>query len=127
VPASYKIDKDRRLVMSTGSGVFKKDEVLSHQGELLADPDFNPNYSQLVDFTRVTKFDLSAADVRILAERDVFAPDARRAFIVPTELAFGLARMYGVHREDAGEKGIRIFRNKEEALDWVLAKAAGSK
>ncbi len=93
----------------------------------LLDPDFNPNYSQRMDFTRATKFDLSAAGVRILAERDVFAPDSRCAFVVPTDLAFGPARRYGTHREAAAEKGIRIFRKMDEALHWVLAKTAGSK
>ncbi|HMD39940.1 MAG TPA: hypothetical protein VKH15_11700 [Candidatus Acidoferrum sp.] len=126
MPTFYKIDKERRLVMSTGTGIFNKEEALSHQRRLLADPDFDPSYSQLTDFTHITQFDLSAQDVRQLAQRSVFAPDARRAFLVASDLAFGLARMFEMFSEGAGEQGIRIFRNLEEALDWVLAKTRAS-
>ncbi|MGC1619940.1 MAG: hypothetical protein WA765_15735 [Candidatus Acidiferrum sp.] len=122
MPAFYKIDKERRLVMSSGTGVFNKEDALSHQNRLLADPDFDPSYSQLLDFTHVAKIDLTAADIRLLAVRNIFLSESRRAFLVPNDLAFGLGRMYEILREAAGERGIRIFRNLEEALDWVLSK-----
>jgi hypothetical protein len=121
MPAFYKIDKERKLVMSSATGVFNKAVALDHQNRLLADPDFDPSYSQLMDYTHVTQIDLSAADVGLLAVRNVFSPDSRRAFLVPNDLAFGFARMFEIIRENAGERGIRIFRTLEEALDWVLS------
>jgi hypothetical protein len=30
--------------------------------------------------------------------------------------------MFEILREAAGEHGIRVFRNLDEALDWVLSK-----
>jgi hypothetical protein len=126
MPAFYKIDKERRLIVSTATGVFNREESLSHRRRLLADPDFDPSYSQLVDFTNVTQFDLSSEDVRQLAHNSVFAPNARRAFIVASDFAFGLGRMYEMLREGAGENGIRVFRELDDALDWVLAKTEAS-
>lgn len=117
MPAFYKIDKERRLVMSSGTGVFNKEEAFSHQNRLLADPDFDSSYSQLIDFTHIAKIDLTAADIRQLAVRNIFSPESRRAFLVPNDLAFGLGRMYEILREAEGERGIRIFRNLEDALD----------
>lgn len=88
----------------------------------MADPDFDPRYSQLVDYTHITRIDLTPADVRQLAVRNIFSPDSRRAFLVPNDLAFGLGRMFEILREAAGERGIRIFRSLDEALEWVLSK-----
>jgi hypothetical protein len=30
--------------------------------------------------------------------------------------------MFGLIRETMGERGIRVFRDLDEALDWVLSK-----
>jgi hypothetical protein len=122
MPASYKIDKERRLVMSMGFGEFTKADALEHQNKLQKDPDFDPGMSQLMDYTHVTKVELEADDIRRLAQSDIFAADSRRAILVTRDLHFGLARMFEALRDNAGERGIRVFRNLDEALDWVLAK-----
>jgi hypothetical protein len=55
-------------VLSTAFGVFTLADALAHHDQLLNDLDFDPRYSQLVDFTHTTKVELSAEDVRKLAE-----------------------------------------------------------
>jgi hypothetical protein len=122
MPAFYKIDKERKLVISTGSGVFTLADALAHQEKLRKDSDFDPSFSQLLDFTHVTKVELDAKDVRRLAQTFVFAGDSRRAILVTSDVAFGFARMFEMLRDTLGEKGIRVFRNLDDALDWVLAK-----
>ena len=121
MPAFYKIDKERRLVMTTIYGVVTLADGLAQQEKLCNDPDFDPSFSQLMDYTHAVKFDFSTEDVRTFAQHSVFSPNSRRAILVSGDLAFGLARMFEVLRESFGEKGIRVFRNLEEALDWVLA------
>jgi hypothetical protein len=125
MPAFYKIAMDRRLVLTSASGVLTLADVLAHQEQILADPDFNPQYSQLLDLTHVTKIDLSADDICKLAERSVFWPTSSRAILVNTDLGVGLARLFKILREHAGEKGIRIFRNLDEALQWVFMMNTG--
>ena len=120
MPAYFRIDKDRRLVMSTLSGVFTLADGLGHQEKLLKDLDFDPNFSQLLDCIHVTKLELGPEDVRRLAQRSIFSPDSRRAILVSNDMVFGFARMFVMFREAAGEKGIRIFRDLDEALYWVL-------
>jgi hypothetical protein len=124
MPTFHKIDKERRLVMSSGSGVLNKEEALAYRARLLADPDFDSSYSQLLDLTHITRFDLNSSDLRQLAEGDPFSAASRRAFLVPNDLSFGLGRMYEIFREATGEHGIRIFRDLDDALDWVLARKA---
>jgi hypothetical protein len=121
MPAFYKIDKERRLVLSSGSGILNLDEALSHFERLLADPEFDPTYSQLMDFSQVERFDFTAVDVQQMALRKIFSKESRRAILVPNDLAFGLARMYEILRENGGEHGVRVFRNLEAALEWALS------
>src|ERR1700688_540611 len=122
MPFSYKIDKERRLMMSTASGVITMAEALAHQEELLKDPEFDPSFGQLGDATQVTGVELSSSDLRALSQTRVHSPNSRRAILVSGDLVFGLARMFGIFREMMGETGIRVFRNLEDALEWVLAK-----
>jgi hypothetical protein len=124
MPVFYKIDKERRVVLSSGSGTLTIADAKVHQQRLASDPDFDPSFSQIADFTQFTQFDLSSEDIRQMAERSLFSPESRRAFIVPNDFAFGLARMFEILRDLAGEKGIRVCRSLEEALDWVLSKSA---
>jgi|HubBroStandDraft_2_1064218.scaffolds.fasta_scaffold26194_1 hypothetical protein len=121
----YKIAEDRRLFLSTASGVLTLADVLAHQDQILAEPDFNPQFSQLMDFTHVTKIDLSAEDICRLAERDIFHPTSSRAILVTNDLGEGLARLFAILREHAAEKRIRIFRNLDEALKWVFIMNVG--
>ena len=106
--------------MSTLSGVFTLADGLAYQEKLLNDPDFDPNFSQLLDCTQVTRLELGPIEVRRLAQRSIFSPDSRRAILVSNDMVFGIARMFVMFREEAGEKGIRIFGDLDEALFWVL-------
>lgn len=121
MPAFYKIDKEHRVVLSTASGVFDLAAALAHQDQLLADPDFDPSYSQLLDYSHVTDVRIDANDIRKLAERSVFWPCSRRAMYVTRDIEYGFARMFEMLRENAGEKGIRVFRNLDDALAWIFA------
>jgi hypothetical protein len=121
MPAFYKIDKEHRVVLSTASGVFDLAAALAHQDQLLADPDFDPSYSQLLDYSHVTEVRIDTNDVRKLAERSVFWPCSRRAMYVTRDIEYGFARMFEMLRENAGEKGIRVFRNLDDALTWIFA------
>ena len=120
VPASYKIDKDKRLVQMKAWGVLTFADAVAHRDKLLADPDFDPSFSQISDFTEVTQVAISADELRRLAGLEVFAPQARRAFIAPDDEKFGLGRMFVAHREQRGESGIAVFRSMEEALLWLF-------
>lgn len=119
---AYEIDKQRRLVISTGSGRIILSEALAHQEKLRKDPGFDPSFSQVIDLTRITDFALEANDIRRLAQGTIFSRESRRAIIASSDLVYGLGRMYEILREIAGGDRIRVFRNFDEALDWILSK-----
>jgi hypothetical protein len=120
VPASYHIDKAQRLVFSTASGFLTAADILAHQRRLLGDPDFDPVCSQIVDCTAVTGIDLSADDVRAVTATKIFSAHSRRAVLVTTDEQFGFASMFKMLREAEGEHGIRVFRDRAEALRWAI-------
>jgi hypothetical protein len=119
MPSAYKIDKERRLVTSSAWGVVTREDVMGHQQKITADPDFVQTYSQLLDFTRTTKLEFTAADVQAFAARRIFAPSAKRAIVVPDVELFGLARMFEILRDSKGDEGIRVFTKMEEAREWL--------
>ena len=121
MPASYQIDKARRLVISTASGFLTAADILAHQRKLLGDPDFDPNCSQMVDCTSVTGIHLSQDDVREVTAATIFSAHSRRAVLVATDEQSGFASMFKMMREAQGEFGIRVFRDRAEALSWALA------
>jgi len=120
MPAHYTIDKDRRLVMSTAKGAFTMADALTHGKALLQDPDFDPSFSQLFDLTQITEWKVEPDEVRRFAQYTVFSAHSRRAFLVASDLVFGYMRMFEMLRDSRGEEGIRVFRNRDEAMAWAL-------
>jgi len=123
MPAFHKIDKQHRLVLSTASGVFSFADIRLHHERLMWDPDFDPSFSQIADFRSVTGIEISADEIRQIAQSSVFSPHSRRALIMPNDSVYRLGRMYEILRGFQGEQGIRVVRSLEEALDWVHPKS----
>ena len=121
MPISYEILKGERLVVCTASGFIRGDDVLDFHDWIMKDPDFDPTFSQLVDCTAITKTDVTPGRMRVLAERSPFSLEARRAMVAHSALGFGLSRVYEIVRTLRGDKHIHVFRNRADALKWLLA------
>jgi hypothetical protein len=122
---TYRIDPERRLVITHGSGTLKDHEIFDYQYKVWSQPDI-AGFNELVDMSEVTQILLPSMDrVRDLAQlaarmgRD--APRSKMAIVAPDDLAFGLGRVFGVHRESAapGVKSVGVFRTMPEALTWL--------
>jgi hypothetical protein len=127
MPFNYSIDVARRVIISDASGEVAASELLDHQNRLMRDPDFDPTFSQIADFSAVTRVYVESEDIRNLATRNFFAPGARRCFVAPTSEIFGLARMFQLFREvSGGKEELRVFRNRKEAILWLFGDKADS-
>jgi hypothetical protein len=122
MPAFYKIDKDRKLILITGSDHISLRDALALQEKFRNDPDFNPAFAQLVDLTQVRKLEFNPGEIRQIAGSAVAAPGVRRAFLANDDVAFGLARMFESYRESMDDTGTRVFRELDQALNWALSK-----
>ena len=115
----YSIDKHRRLIVTTAEDRVIFDDIRGHQDRLLVDRDFDPSFDQLIDTTPATRFNISADEARILAERRIFSAESRRAFVATKPHIFGLARMMESYHESLGYAHVQVFYSMDEALKWL--------
>ena len=115
----YSIDKRRRLVLTNAEGHVTFADVRGHQDRLLADPEFDASFDQLIDTTLTTKFDISAKEARVLAERRIVSPESRRAFVATKPYIFGMGRMMQIYHEDLEQTEVQVFYSMDEALKWL--------
>jgi hypothetical protein len=119
MPCEFSIDKDRRLVISRGTGTFGYADFLEHMEKLGLDPRFSPEFAHVVDCRGFDVIDLTAAQVEELGGQSIFAATARRAFVVASDLHFGLSRMFAAFREAKCGQITMVFREMREAAAWL--------
>ena len=118
MPASYRIDVERRLVLSRGWGVFTAQDVLDHFNALGVDPAFEPSFGQLVDLRDVERIDMEPSFIRRHALERLFAPGAQRALVTASDVAYQLARMYSSYAAYVPQN-VHVFRDMHDAERWL--------
>jgi hypothetical protein len=120
---SYRIDSDRRVVLTKAWGVLTDQDILNHKARLLSDPAIEPGTVQLSDVRGVERLEVTPAGIRAMVRHDTAnagrLPGHRLALVANADLVFGMARMYqqtGSH--DDG--GVGVFRTMEEAETWLF-------
>ncbi len=121
MPFSYVVYQEQRLVISAGSGRVTQAEIKERQDQTASDPDFAPEFDQIVDLTAVTDFEMSMDEFAALARRKVFASRSRRAFVASTPHVFGMGRLWEAHSElaDDDPSKIQVFYDLPAALKWL--------
>ena len=99
MPLRYIIDKERRLVITTGEGCVTPAEVKALRNQALGDPDFDREFNELVDFRAVTRVDINGQEARELAGTEIFSPNSKIAFVAPNPAIYGTGRMFGTYNE----------------------------
>ena len=117
MPWSYRIDKELKIVFSKGIGIATDDDIRGHREALLNDPDFDSTYNQLVDFSEVTKFELSLATMEAIAKSKFFSETSMRAIVAPQDLAFASARVFEAYYPS--DDKVMVFRELDEARRWL--------
>ena len=120
MPVRYAIDKEQRLVISTGWDCVTFAEAKAHQDQLLGDPDFDPDFSQLLDMRAVTGINLLTDEGKTLANRKVFSKTSRRAWVASNVAIFGIGRMLETYHEMSSEPSqVSVFSDLPSALKWL--------
>jgi hypothetical protein len=120
MPVSYQIDKEKGLVVCTVTGTCTAEDVLGFHEQVVADSDFDPNFSQLVDATGIIRSEIAPEQMRSVAERSPFSPSSRRALVAESDLGYAFCRVYEIVRSLRGDRQVRVFRNREAAMGWLL-------
>jgi len=115
----YVVNREKRLISTIAEGCVAFGDIRDHQDRLLADPDFDLTFDQLIDTTPAKEFDLSAEEARILACRRIVSPESRRAFVAIKPHIFGLGLMMEIYHEGLGYADVEVFASMDEALKWL--------
>jgi len=119
---SREVDGRNRVVTLGVSGELDDDGLLALAAELQKDPEVTPDFALLIDLRAASGLAVTGHGVRALvAQPLVLSLASRRAVVVPSDLGFGMARMYEMLREDHGG-GTRAFRDFDEAQRWVTSR-----
>jgi hypothetical protein len=83
------------------------------------DPRFRPEFNHLVDCRQFEVMDLTAAQLQEMGSRSLFAKTSKRAFVVSSDLHYGLSRMFATYREISSGQTTMVFRDMREAIAWL--------
>lgn len=119
---SREIDRENRVVVLGVSGALDDDGLLQLASQLRSDPEVKPDFALLIDLREANGVAVTSLGVRALSAQPlVLSPTSRRAVVVPSDLGYGMARMYEMLRDERGGV-VRAFRDLGEARRWVTGK-----
>ena len=125
MPIEFSIDHERRLILARAHGVFTHDDVFRYQREVWSNRGI-AGYDEVVDMSDVERIvQPPVENVRDLAslaaEMDLGSEPSRLAIVAPTDIAFGLGRMYQAYREtdERSRKEVAVFRNRDDAFAFI--------
>ena len=125
MPIEYDIIEDKKLVMAKGSGVVTGSDVIAHLDALAADERYTAPMKKVIDYRFIENINISPEEaVSIALKKDTFSDKfhkERCAFVSPGALTYGTSR---VHQSlvDSSNINTGVFRQIEEALDWLDVK-----
>lgn len=115
VPVVLKIDIRRRLVYSTFYGKITDDELLNHRSTIAADPHFNRDFNEIVDFSAVTEPNISEAGLaQVAAGESLYSDSVLHIVVAPADLAFQLASQFKTFAHET-RHNLLVVRSRDEA------------
>ncbi len=119
MPFSIRIDKDRKLIVSTFAGRFTAEVIRHGRRALREDPSFDPSYAHILDLTGVTKVEIEGPVVEQLSrDRTIFDKDSVQVIVAPEKLKFEFAKLFKT-KSVKERPSLEITRSLEAALALV--------
>ena len=113
------IDKAQQVVIVTFAGEVGDADLLGIAAATKAHPQFNPSFSEIVDFSAVTGGNVSTFALRSLAQRpSIYDRASKHIVIAPQSHVFGLSRMFQVFAENTRPK-MAIVHTLNEARNYL--------
>lgn len=115
MPVVLKIDPQRKVVYSTFYGEVTDAEILGHGKAIASDPDFNPEFSEIVDFTSVTNAAVSESTLAALAaDPSLFKSSVVHIVVAPNDALFQLVSKYKDFAQSS-RPNLFVVRTRSEA------------
>lgn len=95
MPAVLKIDRQRKIVLSTFYGEVTGENLLQHRATIRADAEFDPDFAEIVDFSAVNLVSVpESALAQLAGSESLFHKHVPHVVVTPAELPAGLALKY---------------------------------
>src|SRR5690348_3339378 len=121
MPVSLTIDPKRALVYSAFHGDVTEEELLSHGETIRLHPQFERDFSEIVDLRNVTELRVSAETLSQLAARaSIFDAGSKHVVVAAPGLVFRLARTFQTLAAET-RPNLKVVRTPEEAFDYLRA------
>ncbi|MGI9325861.1 MAG: hypothetical protein ACR2PZ_11625 [Pseudomonadales bacterium] len=122
MPYSIEVDRSLHRVWFRATGIYAQAEAFQSIQDMVDHPDFLSGDDVLVDMTEVEEVPLLSADIlkKVEFDKGLIAKlgTANWAFVTPTDLLYGFARMYQSLMDDAPIQ-VEAFRDLEAAVAWL--------
>ncbi|HWS18531.1 MAG TPA: hypothetical protein VN223_10965 [Candidatus Elarobacter sp.] len=121
MPVVLKIDPHRKVVYSAFYGRITNAELLGHRKQIADDPDFNPQFSDIVDFSDVTDPAITESAISALAANPtLFSSSAVHIVVAPAALMFQLGNMFK-DLAQSSRPNFHVVRTRAEAYKLLPA------
>jgi hypothetical protein len=117
MPLDYRYDAALKAIVTTVTGTLEEDEVLTHLRKLRDDESVPPGCIEIVDFSSADDFAIKVSGAGRIA---FLVPELQErrdyrgtTFFAPSDLAFGIARVFQTMLEQLGIE-TEIFREWHE-------------
>jgi hypothetical protein len=118
MPIQVSIDKLQRLITSRCSGELQDDDLAEVQQRFDVDPDFSPNFSRIVDLTKVTGWQFSEGALNQWAASPNIDGAARRA-VVCTKASIMTGVLDFIARARRHARDVSVFPDYDQAKRWI--------
>lgn len=112
----YRIIPEKALIVIVNHEKLSFDELLAFREKLHSDPQYSEDYDVVNDTTNLT-LQYATEEVNRMAMSDF--PPIKIAIIAPSDLSFGMSRMWETKVDMNSNAEVNVFREIEAALDWL--------
>jgi hypothetical protein len=116
MPLGFHIDSDRSVIFVRGWGTVTDADVRAHSAALRGDPRFDPKWPVLGDGREIADLRVTGGFLRHY--QSPFDGSTKRAFVVTSDVVFGMARMYGFLATD-DDSAVAVMRSLPSACEWL--------
>jgi hypothetical protein len=120
---SFVYDTATHRRIATFTGAIGDRELFDAYESLLDDPTYDPSVDDLIDLRGVTHMGVTGAGLhRLIAlydERPSSGYPTRAAIVAPSDVLYGVSRMFQTLRGDANPDEVEVFRSLLDASAWL--------
>ena len=116
----FRIDRARRLIEIEIAGNYLLEHAQTLARNLRADPDFDPEFAQIIDCRDADLSSLTTEDLREIAADLLSVPGRRIAIVSKDSSDEALVRLYATYVQLTENKSVlRSFHDRGSAIAWI--------